>query len=195
MPVSNSYNVVLLTLVLHPVCTSIRANHIKTAGTYNFGFIDDTAYTGSITYTSVSTRQGFWEFTSTGYSVGSGSFQSTSIDGIADTGTTLLYLPSAVAKAYWASVSGSQNSNSAGGYVFPCSATLPNFTFGVGSARITIPGDYMDFGAISSGSSTCFGGIQSSSGIGINIFGDVALKAAFVVFDGSTTPRLGFASK
>lgn len=98
-------------------------------------------------------------------------------------------------RAYWAQVSGSQNSNTVGGYVFPCSATLPSFTFGVGSARIVIPGDYIDFGPISTGSSTCFGGIQSSAGVGINIFGDVALKAAFVVFDGSSTPRLGWASK
>lgn len=127
--------------------------------------------------------------------MGSGSFSSTSIDGIADTGTTLLYLPAAVVRAYYAQVSGSSNSASAGGYVFPCSATLPSFTFGVGSARITIPGDYIDFGPISTGSSSCFGGIQSSAGLGINIFGDVALKAAFVVFDGSSTPRLGWAPK
>ena len=164
-------------------------------GTYNFGFIDSSAYKGNITYTSVSTAQGFWEFTSTGYAVGSGSFTSTSIDAIADTGTTLLYIPAVAAKAYWAKVSGSKNSNAAGGYVYPCSATLPSFTFGVGLARFVIPGEYMNFGPVSSGSSTCFGGIQSSSGIGINIFGDVALKAAFVVFDGSSTPRLGFASK
>ncbi|ROV94046.1 hypothetical protein VMCG_08252 [Cytospora schulzeri] len=177
-----------------PVFTADLGYH--SPGTYNFGYIDDTAYKGSLTYTPVSTKQGFWEFTSTGYAVGSGSFTSTSIDGIADTGTTLLYLPSSVVKAYWAKVSGSKNSYSAGGYVFPCStSSLPNFTFGVGSARIVIPGNYMNFGSISSGSSTCFGGIQSSSGLGINIFGDVALKAAFVVFDGSSTPRLGFASK
>lgn len=176
-----------------PVFTADLGYHAP--GTYNFGFIDDSAYTGSITYTSVSTSQGFWEFTSTGYAVGTGSFVSTSLDGIADTGTTLLYLPASVVKAYWSKVSGAVNNNSVGGYVFPCSATLPDFTFGVGSARIVIPGEYMDFGAISTGSSSCFGGLQSSADLGINIFGDVALKAAFVVFDGSSTPRLGWASK
>ncbi|KAJ4389554.1 hypothetical protein N0V93_007024 [Gnomoniopsis smithogilvyi] len=176
-----------------PVFTADLGYHA--AGTYNFGYIDDSAYTGSITYTDVDTSQGFWGFTSTGYSVGSGSFSSTSISGIADTGTTLLYLPAAVVKAYYAQISGSSNSASAGGYIFPCSATLPSFTFGVGSAKITIPGEYMDFGAISTGSSSCFGGIQSSADIGVNIFGDVALKAAFVVFEGSDSPRLGWASK
>lgn len=165
------------------------------AGTYNFGFIDDSAYTGALTYTDVDSSQGFWEFTSTGYAVGSGSFKSTSIDGIADTGTTLLYLPAAVVKAYYAQISGSENSASLGGYVFPCSVTPPSFTFGVESATITIPGDYIDFGPVSTGSSSCFGGIQSSADVGINIFGDVALKAAFVVFDGASTPRLGWATK
>lgn len=166
-----------------------------TAGTYNFGFIDDSAHTGSITYTAVSTSQGFWEWKSTGYAVGSNTFVSTTIDGIADTGTTLLYLPASIVSAYYKQISGSQNSNSAGGYIFPCSATPPSFTFGVGSARITIPGKVINYGQVSTGSSSCFGGIQSSAGIGINIFGDVALKAALVVFDGSSTPRLGFAPK
>ncbi|KAI1164923.1 secreted aspartic proteinase precursor [Nemania serpens] len=161
-------------------------------GTYDFGYIDSSKYTGSIAYTTVSTRQGFWEFTSTGYAVGSGAFKTSSIDGIADTGTTLLYLPSTIVSAYWAQVSGAKNNNAAGGYVFPCSATLPNFTFGIGSARIVIPGSYINYAPYSG--TTCFGGIQSSSGIGINIFGDVALKAAYVVFD-STGPRLGWASK
>ncbi|KAF2971994.1 hypothetical protein GQX73_g1619 [Xylaria multiplex] len=161
-------------------------------GSYDFGYIDSSKYTGSIAYTTVSTRQGFWEFTSTGYAVGTGSFTSTSIDGIADTGTTLLYLPSSIVSAYWAKVSGAKSNSAAGGYVFPCSATLPNFTFGVGSARIVIPGAYINYAPYTG--TTCFGGIQSSSGIGINIFGDVALKAAYVVFD-STTPRLGWASK
>lgn len=40
----------------------------------------------------------------------------------------------------------------------------------------------------------CFGGLQSSSQIGTNIFGDVFLKAVFAVFDPSG-PQLGFANK
>ncbi|KAH7146223.1 secreted aspartic proteinase precursor [Dactylonectria macrodidyma] len=163
-------------------------------GKYNFGYIDSTAYTGSITYTSVDSSQGFWEFTSTGYGVGSATFTKTSIDGIADTGTTLLLLPSAINKAYYAKVSGAKLSSSVGGYVFPCSATLPTFTFGVGSARFTIPASYLNYSPISEGSSTCFGGLQPSEDIGINIFGDIALKAGFVVFDGGAT-RLGWANK
>ena len=41
----------------------------------------------------------------------------------------------------------------------------------------------------------CYGAIQSSDGLGVNIYGDVALKAAYVVFRGGDSPELGFASK
>lgn len=125
--------------------------------------------------------------------MGSGSFVSSPVDGIADTGTTLLYLPDSIVEDYYAQIDGAQNSESAGGYVFPCSATAPSFTFGVGDARYTIPGSFMNYGEASSG--MCFGGLQTSGSIGTNIYGDVALKAAFVVFDGSESPQLGWASK
>ncbi|KAJ4394781.1 hypothetical protein N0V93_004001 [Gnomoniopsis smithogilvyi] len=120
--------------------------------------------------------------------------RATAITGIADTGTTLLMLPDTVVSDYYAQVSGAQDSTEEGGYVFSCDATLPDFSFNVGEGEITIPGDYINFQPISTGSSTCYGGIQSDSGIGMAIFGDIALKAALVVFD-SGNSRLGWAAK
>jgi hypothetical protein len=105
-------------------------------------------------------------------------------------------LPNTIVRAYYAKVPGAQEDNrNVGGWIFPCTATLPNFVFGVGAARMTIPGAVINLAPITRGGTTCFGGIQSSSQVGINIFGDVALKAAFVVFDGGATPRIGWASK
>lgn len=164
------------------------------AGTYNFGYIDTTAYTGSLTYTTVDNSEGFWKFTSSGYSVGTGSLSSSPITGIADTGTTLLMLPTAVVKAYYRQVSGAAYDYSQGGYTFPCTASLPDFSFGVGSATITVPGSYINFSPVDETGSACFGGIQEDTGVGFAIFGDVALKAAFVVFDGGEN-QLGWASK
>ncbi|MCJ1404702.1 Type I transmembrane sorting receptor [Xylographa trunciseda] len=163
-----------------------------TPGNYNFGYIDSSEYTGSITYVAVNTANGFWEFTGNGYAVGSGAFVSSSIDAIADTGTTLLYLPAAAVKAYYAKVSGAQNSNAAGGYIFPCSATLPSITLGIGSYKAVVPGSYINYAPYSG--STCFGGIQSNAGIGFSIYGDIFLKSQFVVFNGNV-PELGFAAK
>lgn len=165
-----------------------------TAGNYNFGYIDSSEYSGSISYASVSTGNGFWEFTGTGYKVGSGTYTTASIDGIADTGTTLLLLPAKIVKAYWSTVDGAENSSSEGGWIFPCSTDLPTFTFGVGSYRGVISGDHLNYSPISTGSSTCYGGLQSDAGIGFAIYGDVMFKSQFVVFDAGNT-RLGFAAK
>ena len=57
------------------------------------------------------------------------------------------------------------------------------------------PGSYINYAPVVSGSSTCFGGIQSNSGIGFSVFGAVFVKSQFVVFKGLSSPQLGFAAK
>ncbi|KAI0106559.1 secreted aspartic proteinase precursor [Hypoxylon sp. NC0597] len=164
------------------------------AGTYDFGVIDKSKYTGDITYTDVDSSEGFWSFTASGYGVGNTSFKKTNFEGIADTGTTLALLSDTIVAAYYKQVSGAKVDEQQGGYVFPCDASLPDFVFGVESAKFTIPGEYINYAPVDD--STCFGGLQSDTGIGFSIFGDVALKAAFVVFDQSEgSPRLGWATK
>jgi hypothetical protein len=84
----------------------------------------------------------------------------------------------------------------AGGWIFPCTATLPSFSFVVSGTPIVIPGKYINYAALDS--YWCYGGIQGNGGIGQVIFGDVALKSAFVVFENSgtgTAPRIGWANK
>lgn len=163
-------------------------------GTYDFGYIDPSKYTGEITYTPVNTDQGFWEFTGTGYGVGSNSFNQQSIDAIADTGTTLLLMDDSVVADYYSNVQGAQNDQSQGGYVFDCSTELPDFSLGIGSGQAVIPGALMSLGSVSQGSSQCFGGIQSNSGIGLSIYGDIFLKAVLAVFDADNT-QFGWAPK
>ncbi|KAL1616188.1 hypothetical protein SLS56_011512 [Neofusicoccum ribis] len=161
---------------------------------YDFGFLDSTKYTGDIAYVDVDDSNGFWEFAPSGYAVGDGSVVSASIDAIADTGTTLLYLPTAVVSAYYAQVSGAAYSALLGGYTFPCSATLPDFTLVIGGESRTVPGDYINYSPIIA--SRCYGGIQRDTGIGFSIVGDIFLKSQYVVFDQSTgSPRLGFAQQ
>ncbi|KAJ4171559.1 hypothetical protein NW754_013329 [Fusarium falciforme] len=190
-------------------------------GKYNFGFIDKSAFTGDIAFTDIDSSSGLWTFTSTGFSVGNDALSQTPLTGIADTGTSLLLLPGEVNEAYYSQVKGAQLDQAAGGFTFPCDSDLPDFSFGVGKAAITIPGAFINFAPIpgsasqgqglnkrrygqrfeglkaqaaGQGSGMCFGGLQSSDSAGINIFGDIALKAAFVVFDGGNS-RIGFAKK
>ena len=164
-------------------------------GNYNFGYIDNTEYTGTVSYTAVDNSQGFWSYTTDSYTIASGSPVTGSIQSIADTGTTLLLVDDSIVSAYYGQVQGSSNSQSDGGYVFPCSATLPDISFTIGSYTGTVPGSYINY-APASASGSCFGGIQSNTGIGFSIFGDIWLKSQFVVFDdASGGPQLGYAAK
>jgi aspergillopepsin I len=55
---------------------------------------------------------------------------------------------------------------------------------------------YINYAPVDNTGSQCFGGIQSNTGIGFTILGDIFLKSVFVVFDESqNTPRLGFAAQ
>lgn len=160
-------------------------------------YIDSSKYTGSIAYVPVDNSQGFWQFTASGYSVGTSTSTSGSLGtSIADTGTTLLYLPTATVQAYYKKVSGASYNSAQGGYIFSCTATLPNFNVKIGSGTFTVPGSYINYAPIDSTGSQCFGGIQENTGIGFNIFGDIFLKSVYAIFDESQgSPRLGFAEQ
>ncbi|GAM90331.1 hypothetical protein ANO11243_083740 [Dothideomycetidae sp. 11243] len=160
-------------------------------GSYDFGKIDTTQYTGKINYVAVDNSQGFWGFTAGAYSI-NGQSGSSIGSAIADTGTTLLYVPDDAVNDYYSNIGSAQNSDQYGGYIFDCSETLPDFSVRIGSGTSTVPGSYINFQ--DNGDGTCFGGLQSNDGIGLTIFGDIFLKSQLVVFDQTQgSPRLGFA--
>lgn len=163
-------------------------------GSYDFGYIDKKKFTGELAYADVDNSKGFWQFTADGYSVGKGEAKKSPITAIADTGTTLVMLDDEIVSDYYKQVDGAKNDASAGGYVFDCSTELPEFTIAIGDYKAVIPGKHINYAPLQSGSSTCVGGIQSNSGLGLSILGDVFLKSQYVVFD-SQGPRLGFAAQ
>ncbi|KAH8879262.1 microbial aspartic proteinase [Thozetella sp. PMI_491] len=162
------------------------------AGTYNFGFINQSLYTGNISYSPVDTSLTYWNFTASGYAVGNGPFTPLNISGAADTGTTLMYLPQSIVKDYYSKIATATRASS-GSWYADCAATFPSFTFSVGTTKITIPSKYMNQGV--GRNDLCMGGLQSSDGFGINIFGDLAIKSAFVVFNAASPPSVGWAQK
>lgn len=165
---------------------------VNADGAYDFGYTDSSKYTGSITYAPVSSSNGFWEFPSTSYKVGSTVHTASGFTGIADTGTTLILMSDAANAAYYAQVSGAKYSSAEGGYVFPCSATLPTLSFRIGTTTYaTIPASLMNFGVASG--NTCYGSLQSVGGGSQNIYGDVFFNAYYGVFDKSG-PQFGFAT-
>jgi aspergillopepsin I len=163
-----------------------------TDGAYDFGSTDSAKFTGTLQYTDVDSSNGFWEYPSTSFKVGSTSGQMSGFTGITDTGTTLVLMSDAAVTAYYKQVSGSSSSQTDGGYIFDCSTTLPDLSFAVGDNTATIPGSLINFAAASE-SGKCFGGVQSVGQGTQNIYGDVFLNANYGVFDASG-PSFGFAT-
>lgn len=119
-------------------------------GIYDFGKIDSTKYTGTISYVPVDSKDGFWGITSKSYGIGSSSnMVQKDIKAIVDTGTTLLLVPEDVLKAYYKDVTGAKNSSSDGGYTFPCDATLPDFYIGIGDYTAMVPASAINTGPAS----------------------------------------------
>ncbi|KAM3560176.1 hypothetical protein ARSEF4850_003780 [Beauveria asiatica] len=151
-------------------------------GTFGFGFIDDSKYTGNITYTDVDPSGGYWGITSTGYQIGDDEFVETNYSGIVDTGGSAFVVPSAAYRA-WRSK-------------FPAGAitaqtVLPDFTFGIEGARIRVPGNNLkEKESDGTYSLNIDEGGESSA-----YFGSPSLTGAYVVFeDGDNGPRLGWAN-
>ncbi|KAL3952089.1 hypothetical protein ACCO45_013806 [Purpureocillium lilacinum] len=150
-------------------------------GTYKFGKIDKSEHKGPITYTPVLDPNGaYWTFATSGYAVGGGEFNKTTTNCIADTGTSLLLLPPDLLHAYYDQVPGAEWLWGPWGYVYTCDQKLPDFTFGIEGAKVTIPGKYLTYADWNR--THCYGGIQHSFSRQA-IFGDVAFTAALVVFD------------
>ncbi|KAM7194852.1 Aspartic peptidase domain containing protein [Rhypophila sp. PSN 637] len=181
--------------LVSPVFTANLKHSIE--GNYNFGYLNAATDEG-IAYAPIDPKSVYWTFLATGYGVGPplDDFEPTTKTAIADTGTTLLLLPSQIVRAYYARVTGSVYDPYWAAMIFPCEAELPDFSFYIGPGGSTyrgvVPGRYMNY--VSFNGSHCYGGIQSSDAIGFAIFGALLIKSQFVVFDVGQK-GIGFAGK
>ncbi|KAL4980097.1 aspartic peptidase domain-containing protein [Aspergillus desertorum] len=169
-------------------------------GQYEFGTVDKSKYKGSLVNATVDSSGGFWKFESSYYRVGNGTLKKhdDATWTIADTGTSLMLLEQTVVDEYYAQVHGAQYATSASGYIYPCSAELPNLSIAIGPQHLaTVPGDLINFSEVgtntTTGEAVCYGGVQSNSGLDMQILGDAFLKAFYVVFD-LRGPSIGVAS-
>lgn len=162
-------------------------------GGYRFGATDSTKYSGSITYTPVDSSSGYWKFSTTAFAVGTTKTSHASTM-IADTGTTLILMDDTMVKAYYAKITGAYYDSSYAAYLFPCSSTKQDFALYTNGYKIKVPASYMSYAQVSN--TYCYGSLQSSSGLSVNIFGSMGLKSQYVVFSkAGSSPTLGFAAK
>jgi aspergillopepsin I len=166
-------------------------------GTMDFGNIDKTKYTGSIVYAPVVplpgwSGSGYWLVNWSGYSIGKGAFNSTVSQVFVDTGCNLVLLPQSMTNKYYAQVKGAwQQSN--GFWMYPCSSTMPTFTFGIGTTRLTVGPKNMVFLNLDDGVN-CLGAIQQTDEDSYVLIGAPWLEGLFVVHDYGAK-RIGFAAR
>ncbi|CAO3696601.1 unnamed protein product [Rhizopus stolonifer] len=146
-------------------------------GEYIFGGYDSSKFKGQLTTVPVDSSNGWYSIDVKGATVG-GSKVAGSFNGILDTGTTLLILPtsiaSSVARAYGA------RDNGDGTYLISCDTSkLKPLVFSIGSSTFEVPVDSLIF---EQQGSTCFAGFGYGD-YDFAIIGDVFLKNNYVVFN------------
>lgn len=173
-------------------------------GDYEFGAIDNSKFSGDLSWAPIDTTNGFWQVSSQQFSVNGGTpIQVPGGIAILDTGTTLMLVNSAIVNGYYTQVQGAANDPSIGGVTFPCNATLPDLQVAVGDGYMAnIPGHLINFAPVDftgqskssflankcratvlTGDTACFGSVQAT-GSKLQIFGDILFKAQFVAFNG-----------
>ncbi|KAK4202373.1 penicillopepsin [Triangularia verruculosa] len=155
-------------------------------GAYEFGRIDSTKHTGHLTWIPSDTEEGFWKFSTSGYSVGNETSELIKVaEGhtIADTGTTLMLVNQEVSDKYYSQVPGSKFMAHLGGVTFPCDTKLPDLFLDVGGVYTAkIKGADINFAKLKGGA-LCYGGIQGTTST-TQIWGDVFFRSQFVAFHG-----------
>jgi len=160
-------------------------------GELALGGADSTKYTGDFTYTPVTTK-GYWQFAVDGVKVAGADFAG-SIKAIADTGTSLLAIPTAQVKALTAKLPGLTKLPT-GQYTVDCSkvSSMPSISFTIAGKDFTLEGSEY----VLKVETECLLGIM---GIDVPaprgplwILGDVFLRKYYTVFDYGGN-QLGFA--
>ncbi|KAF9206041.1 hypothetical protein BGZ49_003114 [Haplosporangium sp. Z 27] len=170
---------------------SVRRNGGKN-GRYLFGAIDDSLYTGSLTYTPV-TEVGYWQIAVNAVKVDSHSITKKTSQAIIDTGTTLVIVSDSVAKSIHKYIKGAKD-DQMNGWTVPCSVknSKMNVSFELGGKFFDVPVADLAYEPIEDGSKTCVSGVQGG-GDDLWVLGDVFIKNNYVVFDHSSKPRIGVA--
>lgn len=167
------------------------------AGTIDFGQVDKSKYTGNIIWTPIVPYpgwdgSGYWLMNWSGWAIGKGTFNKTTSLVLTDTGCNLTLLPVSMANKYYAQVRGAYQLSS-GFWTFPCTATLPTFTFGIGTARITIQPKNMVFLELDD-KIMCLGAIQNTDDDSYVLIGTPWLEGLFLIHDYGQK-RLGFGTR
>ncbi|CAO3668781.1 unnamed protein product [Umbelopsis vinacea] len=163
-------------------------------GELTLGGTDSTKYSGSITYTpvtSTSPSSEYWGINISKITYGSTTVSSSSLPGIVDTGTTLVYLQTSTFDALYKNVKGYYTDSTTGLVVVPASSYsgLQNVVFTIGGTQFTLtPSEYIlpqaqvsDWGGVAGTYYSLIGDAGTESGLDF-ILGQKFLENYYSVF-------------
>ncbi|KAF9348046.1 Vacuolar protease A [Mortierella sp. AD094] len=166
-------------------------------GSFLFGGIDDTKYTGQLNQvpiaTGISSSKGMW------YVNADGAYTSdvpvpgyTTSPWLFDTGTSFIAVPSDFAQAFHASIPGATYSVADQIYIVPCKG---NATFGISFNGIKYRVPYTDFVGFGGSITTeCVSLVMPLGGYDMFILGDPFLRQVYAVYDFTAgASRIGIA--
>ncbi|GAA5987952.1 hypothetical protein JCM10908_007287 [Rhodotorula pacifica] len=165
-----------------------------------FGCTDNTKYTGNLNWIPVSAKA-YWEIPSDGITINNNVVSGTSFAAAIDTGTSLTYVPTAVAKALYAQIGGTPANDGSGEYYVPCVSPFQAIGFSFGGVNYNVPlaDIYLGY-ASSSNKNQCILGIlgqdmYDADGNQVAIIGALFLKSVYSVFSYSNNgaPAVAFA--
>jgi hypothetical protein len=176
--------------------------HRNATGRFDFGYVDETRAKDNISWMATREDSPHWDvtFDMTAWTGARRVWMAHTFEATIDTGTTLLFLPPALAGLYWNDVPDMRvNPDLGNAFTFPCefAEELPDLMFKVPNTEhvLKIPGPYLSFSPTDDDPEYCWGGMQSAEDLGgVTIIGDVALKALYVAFDLENN-KVGFANK
>lgn len=170
-----------------------------TNGELTLGGVDTAKYTGTLTYfprLTTGTAAAYWGISIASFTYGTTTLSSTA-SGIVDTGTTLIYIPTAAYNAFLTATGGKTDTTS-GLAVF---TTKPTSNFGIkfGTTTYTLtPAQYLvptaQYSVFGLTTGKYYAWINNGGTSGVNtIIGQKFLENYYSVFD-TTNSRIGFAT-
>lgn len=164
-------------------------------GLLTIGAVDSAKYSGSISYNPVTIR-GYWEVKSDGLAINGAVISGTSSAAAIDTGTSLWYVPSSVASAFYSQLGGISYGQN-GYYSIPCNTQRFNLTAVFNNVQYSVDLSDLLIGFADSSRQNCVFGIVAQdttdpNGNPMAIVGDAFLKSVYTVFDYGNS-RVGFA--
>ncbi|MBW0497754.1 hypothetical protein O181_037469 [Austropuccinia psidii MF-1] len=183
-----------------PALDEASRNSEQPGGVFTLGDVDHTLYDGDINYVSLSSSS-HWQVVVDGLNVnGKPIANSQGHQAIIDSGTSLIGVPSQVAKALYQQIAGAEPSRGAykGYYSFPCDSA-PQISLVLGGIEYSVTRENFKAQKVVGQTNRCYGAVFSTSAVNAAsgtatwIVGASFLRNVYAVFRAQSPRAIGFA--